>query len=72
MGKSDENGLDTCISIKPEKCAECGNSYRSLIAWKSELPIGMVEDLTPDQLANLIDCLDEAVQIVAMDFGIGQ
>jgi len=55
-----------------EQCTECGNTYRSQIVWKSELPNFMVEDLTPEQLANLIDCLDEAVEIVATDFGVGQ
>jgi len=55
-----------------EQCTECGNTYRSQVAWKSELPNFMVEDLTPEQLANLIDCLDEAVEIVASDFGVGK
>jgi hypothetical protein len=54
------------------QCAECGNTFRSSVAWKSELLTDMVEDLTAEQLVMLIDCLDEAVQIVASDFGIGQ
>ena len=55
-----------------EQCAECGNTYRSQVAWKSELTAEMVEDLSPEDLANLMDCLDEAVMIVASDFGVGQ
>jgi len=42
------------------------------VVWKAELTAEMVDDLTPDELANLIDCLDEAVMIVASDFGVGQ
>lgn len=56
----------------PEQCAECGNTYRTQLAWKSELPSFMVEDLTPEQLATLIDALDEAVEAVATEFSVGQ
>jgi len=55
-----------------EKCAECGNTYRSQVAWKSEVPTGMVEHLTPEKLASFIDALDEAVQAIAMEFEVGQ
>jgi hypothetical protein len=54
------------------QCAECGNTFRSSVSWKSELTTEMVQDLTAEQLAMLIACLDEAVEIVASDFGIGQ
>ena len=53
-----------------EQCAECGNTYRSQVAWKAELTNEMVSDLTPEQIQNLSDCLDEAVMIVASDFGV--
>lgn len=43
-----------------------------VIVWKAELTADMVEDLTAEQLSSLIDCLDEAVEIVATDFGVGQ
>ena len=55
-----------------ENCAECGNPFRSQVAWNAYLTNEMVEDLTPEQIGQLIDCLDEAVMIVALDFGIGQ
>lgn len=42
------------------------------VIWKSELTAEMVEDLTPEQIQQLADCLDEAVMIVSSDFGIGQ
>jgi len=42
------------------------------IIWKSELTAEMVEGLTPEQIQQLADCLDEAVMIVASDFGVGQ
>ena len=53
-----------------EQCAECGNTYRSQVAWKAELTHEMVSDLTPEQIQQLSDCLDEAVMIVASDFGV--
>jgi Spy/CpxP family protein refolding chaperone len=42
------------------------------VVWRSEITAEMVSDLTPEQIQNLSDCLDEAVEIVASDFGVGQ
>ena len=42
------------------------------VVWRAELTAEMVQDLTDEQLANLIGCLDEAVEIVSTDFGVGQ
>lgn len=42
------------------------------LVWKSEITAEMVEDLTPEQIQQLADCLDEAVEMIAYDFGVGQ
>ena len=39
-------------------------------AWKSEIAMGMVKDLTIDELALLIADLDDAVMAVCQDWGI--
>lgn len=40
------------------------------VVWRSEITAEMVSDLTPEQIQQLVDCLDEAVMIVASDFGV--
>jgi hypothetical protein len=41
-------------------------------SWKSELTAEMLSVLTDEQRAELIDCLNEAIQAISIDFGVGQ
>jgi len=53
-----------------EQCAECGNTYRSQLAWKAEVTQTDLEQLSYGQREPLLDALSEAVQAIREDFGL--
>ena len=53
-----------------EQCAECGNTYRSQLAWKAEVTQTDLEQLSYGQREPLLDALSEAVQAICEDFGL--
>lgn len=53
-----------------EQCAECGNTYRSQLAWKAEVTQTDLEQLPYGQREPLLDALSEAVQAICEDFGL--
>ena len=53
-----------------EQCAECGNTYRSQLAWKAEVTQTDLEQLPYNQRESFIDALSESVQAVRAEFGL--
>jgi hypothetical protein len=55
-----------------EKCAECGNTFRSQLLWKSEVAYEDATDLTEMQHEELANQLDYAVMAICQDWGLFQ
>jgi hypothetical protein len=53
-----------------EQCAECGNTYRSQLAWKAEVAQTDLEQLSYGQREPFLDALSEVVQAVCEEFGL--
>jgi hypothetical protein len=53
-----------------ENCAECGNPFRSQVAWNAYLTNEMVQDLNDEDLASLVLALDEAVMAICSDWNL--
>jgi len=53
-----------------EQCAECGNTYRSQLAWKAEIAQTYLEQLPYAQRESFLDALSESVQAVCDEFGL--
>jgi len=56
-----------------EQCAECGNTFRSQLLWKSEITFDDFESLqhlTQEQLEEMAEQLDTVVMAICQDWGL--
>ena len=53
-----------------EQCAECGNTYRSQLAWRAEVTKTDLEQLSYGEREPFLDALSEVVQAVRAEFGL--
>lgn len=53
-----------------EQCAECGNTYRSQLAWRAEVTQTDLEQLSYGERDFFLDALSEALQAVRENFGL--
>ena len=69
-----EFGFNVPIILDSEYNIIAGH-WRHLAAQRlgmTEIPVLIKDDLTPEQIQHLSEYLDEAVMIIARDFGVGQ
>jgi hypothetical protein len=52
------------------KCAECGNTFRSQLVWKSEVTAEMVENLSGLDIDEMTLALNEAVMAILSEYEV--
>ena len=52
------------------KCAECGNTFRSQIVWKSEVTVDLVKNINASHIDEMVLALNEAVMAVLSEYEV--
>jgi hypothetical protein len=52
------------------QCAECGNTFRSQIVWKSEVTVDLVKNINASHIDEMVLALNEAVMTILSDYEV--
>ena len=52
------------------KCAECGNTFRSQIVWKSEVTVDLVKNINASHIDEMVLAVNEAVMAVLSEYEV--